>query len=89
MIGAEYPAGPDLIIVVYAPDDIGTELDPGAVFAEVSADAEARAPGGHRILSMTALPLRHAGTYFGQEGSGFQTKACVAVVYERYAVSAG
>jgi hypothetical protein len=35
-------------------------------------------------LSITSMPLRHGGTVFGQEGSGFQTKVAVAVLYERW-----
>jgi hypothetical protein len=85
----EYPAGPDHTIVVYEPPDLGTELDPRVLFAAIAADAEARAPSGQRILSMTSLPLRHAGTFFGQQGSGIETKAVVAVVYERFAVATG
>jgi hypothetical protein len=89
VIVSEFPAGPDHTIVVYQPGDLGAELDPVAIFAAVAADAEARAPSGHRILSVTSMPLRHAGTAFGQEGSGYETKVAVAVVYERYAVAAG
>jgi hypothetical protein len=34
--------------------------------------------GGERVST------RHGGTVFGQEGSGFQTKVAVAVLYERW-----
>ena len=80
----EYPAGPDHVIVVYQPPDLGSEIDPANLMGWIAADAAARAGRGLRILSMTTIPLRHAGTYFGQEGSGFQTKVAVAVVYERW-----
>jgi hypothetical protein len=60
------------------------ELDAVAIIAEIAGDAAERATRGLRILSMTTIPLRHAGTYFGQEGSGFQTKAAIAVVYEHW-----
>jgi hypothetical protein len=30
---------------------------------------------------MTAMPLRHAGAALGNEGSGYETKAVVVVVY--------
>ena len=83
----EYPAGPDHTIVVYEPPDIGAELDPETIFRAIAADAASRAPSGQRILSMTTLPLRHAGVAFGQTGSGYSTKAVIAVVYEHYAVA--
>jgi hypothetical protein len=80
----EFEAGPDHLIVVYRPEDSGAELDPAAVFAWVAQDATARAADGLRILSMTSMPLRHAGVAFGGQGSGFETKVAVAVVYERW-----
>jgi hypothetical protein len=30
---------------------------------------------------MTSMPLRHAGAFMGREGSGFETKAVVTVVF--------
>jgi hypothetical protein len=33
---------------------------------------------------MTSTPLRHAGTAFGNDGSGFVTKVAVTVLYERW-----
>ena len=87
---AEFEAGPDHVIVVYMPPDLGSiEMDALEVFAAIAADAAARAPSGQRLLSMTTMPLRHAGAWLGQEGSGYQTKAAIAVVYERYSVAAG
>ena len=80
----EFEADPDHLIVVYLPPDISSELDPLAIFGEIAADASARAETGLRMLSMTALPLRHAGAWMGQEGSGYQTKTSVAVLYERW-----
>ena len=50
----------------------------------IAADARERAASGLRLLSMTTIPLRHAGTAFGNDGSGYQTKVAVAVVYERW-----
>ena len=79
-----FEAGPDHVIVVYQPADIGVELDPSAIFGAIAADATARARDGQRILTMTSLPLRHAGAWLGQEGSGFETKVAVAVTYERW-----
>jgi hypothetical protein len=80
----EYSAGPDHVIVLYQPADVGSEIDPEAIFAEIAADAEARAANGQRILSMTTMPLRHGGMWAGAQGSGYQTKTSVAVVYERW-----
>jgi hypothetical protein len=79
----EFPAGPDRVIVLYRPDDTGSEIDPGIIFAEIAADAAARAADGLRILSLTAMPLRHGGLWAGAQGSGYETKTSVAVVYER------
>ena len=89
MIAAEFEAGPDHTIVVYAPDDIGMELNAVEVFGEVAADAAERAKSGLHLLSMTAMPLRHAGTAFGAEGSGYETKVAIGAVYERWPVAKG
>jgi len=80
----EFEAGPDHVLVVYRPPDISAELDPAVIFGAIAADATARAANGQRILTMTAMPLRHAGAWIGQEGSGFETKVAVAVTYERW-----
>lgn len=81
----EYPAGPDHVIVVYEPPDIGAEIDAANLMGWIAADARARAGSGLRLLSLTAIPLRHAGTAFGNDGSGYQTKTAISVVYERWA----
>ena len=80
----EFEAGPDHLIVLYRPQDIGSEIDPVAIFAEIAADATRRATAGLRLLSMNTMPLRHGGAWAGAEGSGYQTKTCVAVLYERW-----
>jgi hypothetical protein len=79
----ELRAGPDQVLVVYQPQDTSSEIDPLAVFSAIAADAEQRAANGEWVVSMTAMPLRHAGTALGQEGSGYETKTAVAVVYGR------
>lgn len=79
----EYQAGPDQVIVVYQPADVGYELNPDTIFATIAQDAERRAQRGEWIVSMTVLPLRHAGTAFGNSGSGYETKTAVAVAYGR------
>lgn len=38
-----------------------------------------------RIVSMHVMPLRHSGVYVGRDGSGFETRAAVVVVYARHA----
>jgi hypothetical protein len=79
----ELPAGPDQAVVVYQPSDLSMELQPVAIFGEVARDAARRAGQGEWIVSLAVMPLRHAGTAFGQEGSGYETKTAVAVVYGR------
>lgn len=84
-----FDADPDHLIVVYSPTDDGAELNAVEIFAAIAADAAERAAAGLRILSMTTMPLRHAGAWMGREGSGFTTKVAVAVVYERWAGVSG
>ena len=79
----EHSAGPNQTIVVYQLTDDGTEIDPDSAFAGVAADAEARAAAGWHIVSTSVIPLRHSAVAFGRDGSGFETKACIAVVYAR------
>jgi len=78
---SEFDAGEDQQLVLYQPDDIGAELDPTQIYAEIADDAAQRARDGQRIVTMTWVHLRHAGSFIGNDGSGFATKAAVAVVY--------
>ena len=80
----EYSAGPDHVIVVYQPPDLGLEIDPANLMGWIAADARERADSGLRLLSITSIPLRHGGVTFGDHGSGYQTKVAVAVLYERW-----
>ena len=80
---SSYDAGNGQTIVVYVSQDTGSEVDPGALFAAVARDAADRAAGGEHIVSMTASPLRHAAVILGREGSGYESKLTVAVVYAR------
>lgn len=80
----EFDAGPDHVIVLYQPPDTGAELEPALIFSVIAADAAERASTGLRLLSMTAMPLRHAGVAFGGQGSGYETKGAIAVLYERW-----
>ena len=77
----EFTAGPDQWLVIYGPADASAELDPAAIYAWVASDAAARAERGQRIVSMHAMPLRHAGAYLGRDGSGYETKVAVIVAY--------
>lgn len=77
----EVSAGPTQTIVVYMSDDTGNEVDPYTLYQEVAADAAARAVHGQRIVSLASVPLRHSAAYLGREGSGYETKVAVAVVY--------
>ncbi len=85
----DFEAGPDQVLVVYLLADMSTELDPVQIFGDVATDASARAADGFRIISMTSVSLRHAGAMFGNDGSGYQTKGSVAVVYERVSRNPG
>jgi hypothetical protein len=78
-----FDAGNGQTIVVYVSEDTGSEVDPAELYAAVARDAADRAAGGERIVSMAASPLRHSAAYLGREGSGYETKPCVAVVYAR------
>lgn len=80
----EYEAGPDHVLVVYQPPDLGVEIDPANLMGWIAADARERSKTGLRMLSITTTPLRHAGTAFGNDGSGYLTKAAVTVLYERW-----
>jgi len=79
----DFEAGPDQVIVVYVPPDTGGELDPAAIYGHVATDALKRDEDGMRIVSMHAMPLRHAGVYLGRNGSGFESRVAVVTVYAR------
>jgi hypothetical protein len=81
MTQSEFDAGDGQTIVLYRPIDTGQELEPELLFAEVAEDSGRRAASGQRVVSMAWTPLRHAGAMFGNDGSGYATKAAVAVVY--------
>ena len=81
MTQSEFSAGPNQSIVVYISGDAGTEIDPAGLYQAIAQDAERRAASGWRIVSTAAVPVRHAGAFLGREGSGYETKVSVAVVY--------
>ena len=78
----ELVAGLGQLFVVYRPRDTGNEIDPSRLYAAIAADAaRIKEAQGLRVVSMTAMPLRHAGAALGNEGSGYETKAAFVVVY--------
>jgi hypothetical protein len=79
----EFSAGASQLLVVYPVEDLGSELDPIGLFGRVAADAGARSNEGWRIVSIAVMPTRHSAVAFGREGSGFETKAGIVVVYGR------
>jgi hypothetical protein len=78
----EFKAGPDQTIVVYVSADDGMEVDIVALFGEIATDSMRRSLAGQRIVTMTSLPLRHAGQFLAKQGSGYETKVTVSVVYQ-------
>ena len=81
MTPTEFDAGGGQVLAVYEPEDTGDEVDPLAIYDAVARDAARRADHGQRIVSMTALPSRHAGVGIGRTGSGYQTKVTIAVLF--------
>jgi hypothetical protein len=78
----EFDAGNGQLIVVYAPPDDGNEIEPMSLYGEIARDAADLATRrGLHMISMTSMPLRHAGLFMGRDGSGYETKAVVAVAY--------
>ena len=78
----EFEAGEGQTLVVYLSEDDGSEIDAETIYAAIAQDA-ARMDRERRlrIVTMTSTPLRHAGTSFGRDGSGYETKLAVAVTY--------
>ena len=83
MITTELAVGRDQAIVVYTAEDTGSEVDPVSIFTEIGADAERRAGSRWTIVSMAAVPTRHAAAFLARQGSGYETKVSIAVVYGR------
>jgi hypothetical protein len=77
----EWKIGLKQVMVVYISDDTGEEVDPITFYDEIAVDAQEYAQRGQRITAMSSAPLRHAGAFLGREGSGYETKLCVSVVY--------
>ncbi|HTC86106.1 MAG TPA: hypothetical protein VK656_05355 [Candidatus Acidoferrum sp.] len=77
----EFAAGPNQTIVVYENADTGEEVDPLTMYGQIAADAAHRAEAGARIVSMAAVPTRHSQGFLSRQGSGYETKIAVAVVY--------
>jgi hypothetical protein len=77
----EFDAGNGQTIVVYVAPDTGEEIDPTALYGQIAQDAAGRAIAGQKIVSIAAVPTRHAAAFLGRTGSGYETKVSVAVVY--------
>lgn len=80
-MGTEFNAGANQVIVVYVSVDTGDEVDPTSLYGEIAQDAERRAKAGQHIVSMAAVPIRHSQGFISREGSGYETKVSVTVVY--------
>lgn len=84
MYRSELPAGDGQLLVLYQPEDTGNEIGPLELYTFIADDAaRLSAERGLRLLSMTSTALRHSAAGFGREGSGYQTKVCVAVAYAK------
>jgi hypothetical protein len=84
MYRSELPAGDGQLIVLYQPEDTGDEVAPLEVYTFIAEDAaRLSAERGLRLLTMTSMPLRHSAVSMGREGSGYQSKVCVAVAYAK------
>jgi hypothetical protein len=83
MPGVVFQAGPKQIIVIYSPADTGAEIDASAVYSAVASDAAERSTTGWRIVATAAFPTRHAQAFMGREGSGYETKMSVVVIYSK------
>ena len=77
----EFSAGAGQSIDVYVSDDTSDEVDPDTMYGEIAEDAAARLLNGQRLVSLAASPLRHAQSFMGREGSGYETKISVAAIY--------
>jgi len=77
----EFPAGPGQWIVVYVSPDTSDEVNAAALYGEIAQDAANRLQKGQHMVSMAAVPVRHAQAFLGRQGSGYETKIAVAVVY--------
>ena len=82
----EFAAGAGQLIVVYVSNDTSDEVNPASLYGEIAQDAAARLLKGQRIISLAATPLRHAQAFMSRQGSGYETKISVAVVYASSAV---
>ncbi len=81
MIKTEWGIGLNQIFVVYVSDDTGSEIDPTVFYSNIATDAQQYAQRGMRISAMASVPLRHSQGFVAREGSGYETKITVSVVY--------
>ena len=78
---SEFEAGPNQAIVVYTPGDYGRQIDPVAIYRDVAVDAQAWAANGWRIVSTSAMPVRHVLSLQGREGWGSESQVAIMIVY--------
>jgi predicted RNase H-like nuclease len=81
MTATDFNARNGQSIVLHVSPDTGSQIDPTSSYGEIGRDAGQRSAAGQRIVSVAAVPTRHAAASFGREGSGCETKLAVAVVY--------
>jgi hypothetical protein len=81
MLKTEWGIGLNQTFVVYVSDDTGSEIDPTVFYSNIATDAQQYAQRGLRIAAMASMPLRHSQGYIAREGSGYETKMTVSVVY--------
>jgi hypothetical protein len=81
MLKTEWGIGLNQTFVVYVSDDTGNEIDPTVFYSNIANDAQQYAQRGMRIAAMASVPLRHSQGFVAREGSGFETKMSVSVVY--------
>lgn len=82
----EQPAGEDQLIVAFVNRDEASQIDVGALLAEVGRDAAERERDGLRLVSVGGLPMRQTGTagnVLFQSGGQYVTQVAVVAVYAR------
>jgi len=82
----ELPVGDDQLIVLLVNSDLGYLIDPSAFAQALADDAAARRPTGWKLISVSSMPMRQAGTagnVLFQSGGQFATQASVLAIYSR------
>jgi hypothetical protein len=85
----EFPAGADQLIVTYGTKEFPALEGAGftrGLLSRVADDADARAAGGWKIVSLDTAVTNYTGTIgnvIADTGSGYPTDLVVTVVYAR------